>query len=178
MMINNCVNSSNPLPISQDDMVKELRRQYPDAPPEYPSIPIEEQIRDFVYLYNQPCKEISHKTGAFGSIVCNAYFIKARTSARHKDFVSLHGAWADDFRIKRICRGVKEWTVECLYKAQSSQNYTAANFRPSYARNLFDYYFLPEIKHKRVLDPCAGFGGRLLGFYTSETCDEYVGIDR
>lgn len=50
-------------------------------------------------------------------------------------------------------------------------------FSPLIARNLYDYVFLPHLKNKRVLDFCSGFGGRLIGFWVSQTCSSYVGID-
>jgi len=47
------------------------------------------------------------------------------------------------------------------------------NFRPVVAKSLYDKYCPVG---GRILDPCAGWGGRLLGFYCSDA-GEYVGID-
>jgi tRNA1(Val) A37 N6-methylase TrmN6 len=64
-----------------------------------------------------------------------------------------------------------------LLKAYKLKYYFVSNFVPSIAKNLYDKYFLPELKNKAVLDLCSGFGGRFLGFWASKSCIEYVGID-
>jgi hypothetical protein len=48
------------------------------------------------------------------------------------------------------------------------------NFRPAVAKAIYDEY-CP--KDGSVLDPCAGYGGRLLGFLCSEKPVRYVGVD-
>lgn len=45
------------------------------------------------------------------------------------------------------------------------------NFSPNVAKSLIDHF-----NAKKILDFCAGFGGRLIGFWTSNA-EEYVGID-
>jgi len=48
------------------------------------------------------------------------------------------------------------------------------NFRPAISKAIYDKY-CP--KNGMVLDPCSGYGGRLLGFYTSKNPITYYGID-
>lgn len=52
---------------------------------------------------------------------------------------------------------------------------TGTNFLPVVARQFYEMWPPGTVKH--VLDPCAGFGGRLLGAWTSRNIQTYVGID-
>jgi len=49
-----------------------------------------------------------------------------------------------------------------------------SNFRPTVAKYIYDKYCPPG---GTVLDPCAGYGGRLFGAWASDKVDYYVGID-
>ena len=50
-----------------------------------------------------------------------------------------------------------------------------SNFRPTIAKFIYDKYGGDGFK---ILDPCTGYGGRLLGFMASKhILDEYVGVD-
>lgn len=49
-----------------------------------------------------------------------------------------------------------------------------ANFRPAFAMHLYRRY---GVAGGRVLDPCTGYGGRLVGWLASMLGGEYVGID-
>lgn len=48
------------------------------------------------------------------------------------------------------------------------------NFRPAVAKAIYDKYCPVGGK---IIDPCSGWGGRLLGFYFCNTAERYVGID-
>lgn len=48
------------------------------------------------------------------------------------------------------------------------------NFSPSLSRDLYNYYCNDK---DRVIDPCAGFSGRMIGASVSKRCVSYVGID-
>lgn len=166
-------------PVTVPDIVAELKRFYPDGPPPFPKMSDTDCIRDFVFLYNQENKMLE-RCAAFGATLCNAFFGDARVHARHKEYPNMADMWRNTANMTRVCKKMTDfsgWTIENLYKAYTIQYYMACNFRPMYARNIYDYMLLPGVSNKRVLDPCAGFGGRLLGFYASTTCSEYVGID-
>jgi len=52
--------------------------------------------------------------------------------------------------------------------------YSVSNFRPTIAKYIYNTY-CPE--WGSVLDPCMGYGGRLLGAYVSDTVAHYTGVD-
>jgi len=63
--------------------------------------------------------------------------------------------------------------TESLLRAELRTYGGVQTFRPAVAKAIYDRYCQAG---GRALDPCAGWGGRLLGFYTSGAT-EYVGID-
>lgn len=122
-----------------------------------------------------------------GQGVCNWFFQSAMLAAYHKSSPSFHEAWSSDTRRRRIWSKYFEqvankkagFSPQGLIRAFSLGFYKVSNFRPLLATVLYDDYLVTneKQKQKRVLDPCAGFGGRLMGFWFSHTCVEHVGID-
>lgn len=55
----------------------------------------------------------------------------------------------------------------------ASRVQVVSNFRPTVAKLMYDKYANDGV----VLDPCTGFGGRLLGSWCSSNVKKYVGID-
>lgn len=52
--------------------------------------------------------------------------------------------------------------------------YRVSNFKPTIAKYIYEKY---SPKESKVLDPCTGYGGRLLGALCSSNVREYVGTD-
>jgi len=52
--------------------------------------------------------------------------------------------------------------------------YSVSNFRPTVAKYIYDSYCPPN---GEVLDPCMGYGGRLLGAFASKNVKSYIGFD-
>jgi hypothetical protein len=70
-------------------------------------------------------------------------------------------------------RASTTWTALCsVSRFRGRQN--AAQFEPSVARDLYRRHCGADA---RVLDPCAGWGGRLLGWFASSLGGKYHGID-
>lgn len=67
---------------------------------------------------------------------------------------------------------VKEINPTVLRNIISLRKYIAAQFRPSAAKMIYDYY-----RPEKVLDLSMGWGDRIAGAYASETVKRYVGID-
>lgn len=62
---------------------------------------------------------------------------------------------------------------EAKWACQKKYNYKlATNFIPGYAKAIYEYFHA-----KSVLDPCAGWGDRLVGAAATETLDRYVAFD-
>ncbi len=115
-----------------------------------------------------------------GSILCLSFMCEALYQASGNYYPTPDEVWQNKLLI--LCKTVltmekKVVSASSLYKCYGIKFYKPTNFSPLVARNLYDYYFKKDLKNKRVLDPCAGYGGRLLGFWASKTCQEYVGID-
>lgn len=67
---------------------------------------------------------------------------------------------------------VKEVNPQILRNAISLRKYIAAQFRPSAAKAIYDYF-----KAETVLDFSMGWGDRILGAHTSDYVKKYVGFD-
>ena len=67
---------------------------------------------------------------------------------------------------------VKEINPQVLRNIISLRKYIAAQFRPSAAKTIYDYF-----KAETVLDFNMGWGDRILGAHASEHVKKYVGID-
>lgn len=99
------------------------------------------------------------------------------------DGVKLTGSTREQFTTPETLRKIfhtkfkyqKEATPWRLRISDVRRNgYFPRNFSPMVARSLVEYY-LPE--GGRVLDPSAGFGGRMLGTLTAPGNCTYIGID-
>lgn len=66
----------------------------------------------------------------------------------------------------------KQVDTKTLYTCLSLRKYVASQFKPSVAKAIYDYF-----KAEYIVDPCAGWGDRLAGFYASKYGKEYFGID-
>lgn len=101
-----------------------------------------------------------------------------RFKARHNGQPSVVEAFNDDALLARAIR----YQLDCgdpttpsrVLRALQAFVRAPQNFPPALARGLVDEY-APE--NGTVLDPCAGFGGRLLGTVASTKNLRYVGFD-
>lgn len=62
--------------------------------------------------------------------------------------------------------------TDVLHRALKMHTYMASQFKPSVAKNIYDFF-----DAKKVLDFSAGWGDRLVGFLASSTAESYIGID-
>jgi len=91
---------------------------------------------------------------------------------------SVFEAWSDKKQLKEAVRILwkkgRPLTCEKVRNTLGFTHRTPTNFRSATARYLID-------KHTpfggTVYDPCAGWGGRLLGFGTSTMAFKYIGVD-
>ena len=102
----------------------------------------------------------------------NQYFCKSRSGKSYYDVMqsTIEGwkAGIAGFR-KMTCDGNLNRTIGNQYRVASA---SAVDFPPMKARDIFLNYY----KGGRVLDPCHGWGGRLVGAMLADV-DEYVGVD-
>lgn len=63
-----------------------------------------------------------------------------------------------------------------MRRAITVNKYTVSWFKPHLAMDIYKT-FLKDIETPIVLDPCAGFGARMLGFYSAYPNGTYIGIE-
>ena len=118
---------------------------------------------------------------AHGGQVISYFMIDAMLACKHRDKPTINDVWKDENLRRQLWECVLRLNIPCTWKgmlrAFGMKFYKVGNFPCSIARTLYDYYLLPDKTNKRVLDFSSGFGGRLVGFWASNTCTEYVGID-
>lgn len=112
-----------------------------------------------------------------GSRACLPYFPN-RYRAASRGVRTAYEAWHDD--------GVLRWAIRFqldhgdpvlphrVLRAVTMQHRTPSVFRATVARWVYDTY-CPD--GGTVWDPCAGYGGRLLGAHTSARVGRYIGTD-
>ncbi len=107
--------------------------------------------------------------------ICSGFFPN-RFEATWKSSTSARSAWNDERMLRRAVRfqlrhgdPVKPHRV---LRAITLHCRTPTIFRPSIARFIYERYCFPG---GRVWDPCAGFGGRLLGAWVAGV--HYIGTD-
>jgi len=122
-------------------------------------------------IYND--QEIS----SVGNDLCKSV-MKHRYETKNADHISAFDAWHDEKHLKRAIRFQLKYNNPCtpsrVLRALEANVRTPTNFRPVTARQLIDTYCPVG---GTVLDPCAGWGGRLLGAACSSTASKYIGID-
>lgn len=144
----------------------------------YPSMPTDTQVRrDLAGLARCRADGKLVPVNQVGLGLCSAY-MPHRFDARNSDAdFSAVGAFHDDARMHRalhFClRGARPGlTGSHLRSALTALNRTPGGFRPSVARVLVDA-LCPV--GGTVFDPCAGWGGRLLGTVSSDR--RYIGVE-
>lgn len=144
----------------------------------YPSLPTDTQVQqDLAGLVRCRADGKVIPVNPVGLGLCSAY-MPHRFDARNSDAdFSAVGAFHDDARLRRtlhFClRGARPGlTGSHLRSALTALNRTPGGFRPAVARVLVDA-LCPE--GGTVFDPCAGWGGRLLGTVSSGR--RYIGVE-
>lgn len=144
----------------------------------FPAIPSDKRLASDVSrirAYEPNGKDLSIDNAGLGT--CSAY-MPHRFEARNvnADFSAV-GAFMDDLRLRkalRFClRGKSpDMTRKGLRSTLTALNRTPTNFRPVVARTLVERY---SPQGGVVFDPCAGWGGRLMG--TLAAGRKYVGVE-
>jgi hypothetical protein len=96
-----------------------------------------------------------------------------------------YDVWFDDkFMLKVIkyrigCNDSNEtfdFSLHQMIRGISAYRHTISFFKPVVAASIYKH-FLGDIDNPVVIDPCAGFGGRLLGFKSIYPNGKYIGIE-
>jgi hypothetical protein len=88
------------------------------------------------------------------------------------DLPSFWDVWERDLGFREIIVNAKD-PNEAKWEGQRTHNYKlATTFMPAYAKALYEHFGA-----KSVLDPCAGWGDRLVGAASSSMVERYVCFD-
>lgn len=144
------------------------------------NIPENVIMGDFRQLINSPLTDLSIPMK--GNKLANKYMREAMLACNKRGYPNMQEVLNNHIYRKRLFKSAirlqfDRLNATSMISAYALKYYKVSNFSPSITRNLYDYYFLPHKNNKRVLDFCSGFGGRLIGFWASKTCTEYIGID-
>lgn len=99
--------------------------------------------------------------------------------------LSPYEAWYDDDVMRKVIayriginnsNEVFDFSLHQLIRGLAARRYTISFFKPLLAASIYKY-FLGGIKQPIVIDPCAGFGGRMLGFKSVYPDGKYIGIE-
>lgn len=98
--------------------------------------------------------------------------LKLRVNDRVVDLSSFWEVWHTNPSFRKEIQESSD-PHEMKWQLQMKYNYKiATTFMPSYAKSIFSYF-----DSCRVLDPCAGWGDRLLGALCCKSVKQYVGFD-
>ena len=122
-------------------------------------------------------RDVVEKLSPIGQRTCSA-FHPEMLEARHTGQLSVVDTFKNDSALERAVRCQLKWgdpiTPLRLLRAVMAINRAPRNFSPALARWIVDQYGRDA---GTVLDPCAGYGGRLLGTMASPRNVSYIGFD-
>jgi len=159
--------------------------------PNFPDIPTTESldnIRDIInknkISFNENTKVFSNVTSNIGISYLKSIF-KSYWKSRYIQNVSPVEAWNDENIMKDIIKyriGINntneifDFSLHQLVRGISARRCCISFFKPQVAANIYRYFLSDKI-NPIVIDPCAGFGGRLLGFKCVYPNGKYIGIE-
>jgi len=169
-------------------LLKFIRTFHPPFP--YPSL--EENIQGITTQI---------QTTDYSSILENKTFISNRCHSVGHNYLKHHfksywnsafgnnktpiEAWNDDDIMRKVieyrigCNAsgeVFDFSLHQLIRGLSARRYTISFFKPVLAAAIYKH-FLGENQTPTVIDPCTGFGGRMLGFKSMYPRGRYIGIE-
>lgn len=159
-------------------LVKELSisliNKYPEPP--IPIITNADLYDNLLLLESDSLTDF--KANRHGTLLAKRFINHLILETKIEPYPTLYEVWKDPSKLTYIIQ-------KYHYFAKESNNFNAqyivrmhniiyqqgSNFPPNIAKQLYDSY-----KPKVVLDLCAGFGGRFIGFWFSEA-QTYIGVD-
>lgn len=166
-----------------------LRTFHPDFP--YPDLEenigdIQKKIAniDLSKIYNTETREFSNNISTIGHNYLKHHF-HSYWGSKFNGNLSPTEAWNDDKIMKEIIEyrigcntsgEVFDFSLHQIIRGMSARRITVSFFKPLLAAAIYKHY-LGDINNPAVLDPCSGFGGRLLGFKSVYPGGTYIGVE-
>jgi len=113
------------------------------------------------------------------------YYFKSYWKSAYKGSKSPSDCWLDDALMKKIIEyrigcntsdEVYDFSMYQMVRGLSANRKTISFFKPTLAAGIYKHY-LKDNDFPVVLDPCCGFGGRLLGFKSVYPNGKYIGCE-
>jgi len=157
---------------------------YPDLEENLSEIIAKIRNYDNTKIYDPEKREFSNNTSTVGHNYLKHYF-KSYWKSKFNGNPSPVEAWLDDKIMQEVidyrigCNNsgeVYDFSLHQLIRGLSARRVTVSFFKPLLAASIYEHY----IGYKEdpiVLDPCCGFGGRLLGFKSIYPNGKYVGCE-
>ena len=139
---------------------------------------------DIGRIYDEETKEFSNNISTVGHNYLKHYF-GSYWKSKFSGNLSPVEAWLDDKVMKEVieyrigCNNsgeVYDFSLHQLVRGLSARRVTVSFFKPLLAFAIYLTY-IGEKKSPVVLDPCCGFGGRLLGFKSAYPSGKYIGCE-
>ena len=167
-------------------LLKFVRTFHPDFA--YPDtienlVDIQSKIKKFNYTVTD--NVFNNNTSNIGVSFLKSSFKSYWHSKYNKNQKTPVEVWHDDEFMKKVieyrigCNTSNEifdFSLHQLLRGISAYRHTISFFKPIVAANIYKH-FLGDIDAPIVIDPCAGFGGRLLGFKSMYPNGTYIGIE-
>jgi len=157
---------------------------YPDLEENLPDILSKLSKMDTSKPYNPETKEFSNNISVVGHNYLKHYF-HSYWGSKFNGNPSPKEAWLDDkimqevidYRIGCNTSGeVYDFSLHQCVRGLSARRISVSFFKPALAASIYKTY-LGDITNPVVLDPCCGFGGRLLGFKSQYPDGKYIGCE-
>jgi len=160
--------------------------------PEFPNFESKEKIEDVIQVlpskiatvYDKNTRTFNNNCSSIGNSALKSLF-KSYWKSRYKAGKSPYEIWQDDNLISSIIRyrigmnsrnEVYDFSLYNLIRGISAIRGTVSFFKPVLAGAIY-HTFLQGKDAPVVLDPCAGFGGRMLGFKSVFPNGVYIGLE-
>lgn len=157
---------------------------YPDEEESASDIIKKIHTYDIFKIFNTATNEFSNLAFSVGNNYLKRNF-KSYWKSKFKGHISPEEAWNDD----KIMHEVIKYRIGCnnsneifdfslyqLIRGLSARRITVSFFKPLLAAAIYQRY-LNVNNCPVVLDPCCGFGGRLLGFKSKYPNGKYIGCE-
>lgn len=160
-----------------------LEFRYPETDEDIMSI-VDTIPKKIGNIYNNETLEFRNNCSNLGVSFLKSKF-KSYWHSKYKGNKSPYEIWQDPKLMKSIIRyrvgcnntsEVFDFSLHQLVRGISAIRGTVSFFKPVLAAAIYKHY-LGDNNNPVVLDPCAGFGGRLLGFKSMYPHGTYIGIE-
>ena len=128
---------------------------------------------------------VNNNTSNAGVAYLKSNFKSYWHSRYNSNTKSPYDAWFDDVFMQKViqyrigCNNSDEifdFSLHQMIRGISAYRHTISFFKPVVAASIYKH-FLGDNDTPVVIDPCAGFGGRLLGFKSIYPNGKYIGIE-